>query len=197
MKSLLSKMIDQKGISKNNLIREIGVDRSTFYKLINGKRTPTKEQFCLILLQMDLSTEEKLQLIEEYEFRRYWKPEEEFSLKIVREFLRFLNRFSCENWREDQSITREAAEERQAVPKEILELVDREQACVSTQQTIRALISEEMLKKYDWHDLFLQMKDLSERMSISILLIPGSQKQYNVIQKIKNVELYFELVEQT
>ena len=38
MNNLLSEMIDEKGISKNNLIREIGVDRSTFYKLINGNR---------------------------------------------------------------------------------------------------------------------------------------------------------------
>lgn len=35
---LLSNVIHEQGISQNNLISDAGIDRSTYYQMLNGKR---------------------------------------------------------------------------------------------------------------------------------------------------------------
>lgn len=50
------------GISKNELIRQTRIDRGSFYKIINGTRNPTMEQYRLIRDHLTLSHEEKAEL---------------------------------------------------------------------------------------------------------------------------------------
>ena len=42
--NLLNDYIEIAGIANNKLIRETGIDRSTFYKVLNGQRQATEEQ---------------------------------------------------------------------------------------------------------------------------------------------------------
>ena len=200
MSTKLSEMIESKGVSKNNLIRAIGVDRSTFYQLINGNRVPTEDQFCAILRQMKLNEEEKIQLIEEFEFRRYWRSQDEPMLKVVRQFLRFLNRDQitslpeCMDWEAENS--EDSAHEKEPVPQEILEFLKGESVAEGQRKNIKVFLSEEMLNQYDWFDLVPYLQE-SQGLSISVLLIPRFHGEYNVVQKIRNVEMYFGIVEQS
>ena len=42
---LLTEIISQSEISKNEMIRTCDIDRSSFFKFLSGQRIPTMEQF--------------------------------------------------------------------------------------------------------------------------------------------------------
>ena len=64
---LLQDAFERKKLSKNAVIRETNIDRSTFYQIIRGKRTATYDQFQRIVSKLDLSSEERLAFCAEYE----------------------------------------------------------------------------------------------------------------------------------
>ena len=52
---LLNSIIDSQPVTKNSLINKTGIDRSSFYQILNGKRIPTKDQITNIIRQLDIS----------------------------------------------------------------------------------------------------------------------------------------------
>lgn len=64
---LLKEYIEKNHLSKNELVRESGIDRSSFFQFLNGKRIPTKKQINDIILILQISSIEKKNLIEQYE----------------------------------------------------------------------------------------------------------------------------------
>lgn len=63
---LLSDIISQSQISKNEMIRACDIDRSSFYKFLNGTRTPTMEQLNTICNKLQFSPMEEIALRQEY-----------------------------------------------------------------------------------------------------------------------------------
>ena len=70
---LLSDIISQSEISKNEMIRACDIDRSSFFKFLNGSRLPTAEQFSRICTKLRFSPEEEKAL--RYEYARVSKGE--------------------------------------------------------------------------------------------------------------------------
>ncbi len=64
---VLAKEMERKGISKNAMIREIGIDRSTFYKIMNSTRAATTEQLERILKCLEADASLRLKVFAEYE----------------------------------------------------------------------------------------------------------------------------------
>lgn len=65
-RELLNKHVDNITVSKNTMIKATGVDRSTFFQILSGKRIPTAEQFENIIEQLEIATVEKMELREAY-----------------------------------------------------------------------------------------------------------------------------------
>ena len=196
MEIYLSKMIDQKVSSVNELIRNCGIDRSTFYKIKSGRRPPTKEQFCAILNEIQLTEEEKIKLIEEYEYLRYWKPENKTMLTVARQFLRYLSNDTSEK---DRDVIFEGSDKllKQEIPEEILSFF-RNEVKSSFRKIIKAFLPSEILERYNWKEMFSELGDNIDCLSFQILLVPHDQnKEYDVIRKMRNIEVYFDLVNQT
>ncbi len=64
---LLNKYIDRQGLSKNTLIGRTGIDRSTFFQILNRKRVATSDQFYKILMQINLTAAEQSSIMEAFE----------------------------------------------------------------------------------------------------------------------------------
>ena len=63
---LLSEIISNSEISKNEMIRECDIDRSSFFKFLSGSRIPTMEQFNRICNKLQFSPAEEKRLRMEY-----------------------------------------------------------------------------------------------------------------------------------
>ena len=63
---LLSEIISHSEISKNEMIRACDIDRSSFFKFLNGARIPTAEQFTRICDKLQFYPEEEKKLRLEY-----------------------------------------------------------------------------------------------------------------------------------
>ncbi len=68
---LLIKVLQEQVVSKNALIHTIGMDRSSFYQLLRGKRPGTTDQIASILSQLELNQELTEQLVREYLIRKF------------------------------------------------------------------------------------------------------------------------------
>ena len=68
---LLNEFIEKRAVSKNTIINNTSIDRSSFFKILNGKRFATEEQHNSILKQLDLTEKEKSELDELYEREKY------------------------------------------------------------------------------------------------------------------------------
>ncbi len=83
---ILSKLFQQRSLSKNRFIRESGIDRSTFYQILRGKRMPTDQQMICILHYLDAGEDEEA-LIDLFE-REKSGNEKWRNGQIIRAFLR-------------------------------------------------------------------------------------------------------------
>lgn len=63
---LLTEIIEQSDISKNEMIRACDIDRSSFFKFLSGNRIPTMEQFNKICGKLQFSPLEEKRLRMEY-----------------------------------------------------------------------------------------------------------------------------------
>ena len=63
----LQKELEKKNISKNAVIRKTGIDRSTFYQIMSGKRMATSDQLIRILDSIGVDSGERFELLSEYE----------------------------------------------------------------------------------------------------------------------------------
>lgn len=64
---LLGALIQQGDKSKNNIIKEIGIDRSSFYKILSGERRATDYQFVSLVRALRPGREDLEQLLDAYE----------------------------------------------------------------------------------------------------------------------------------
>ena len=83
----LSKYVDRQSISKNGLVEATGIDRSTFFQILSGKRFPTSEQADLIEKHLELATLERKELKTLYERERIGEKawmEREFVSRALR-----------------------------------------------------------------------------------------------------------------
>ena len=63
---ILSEIISNSELSKNEMIRNCDIDRSSFFKFLNGTRTPTPEQLNTICKKLLLTPDEERELREAY-----------------------------------------------------------------------------------------------------------------------------------
>ena len=64
----LAGLIEESGLGKNSIIRSTGINRSTFFKFLNGSRIPTHAQYKDIKRVLPLSAADVRKLDELYEF---------------------------------------------------------------------------------------------------------------------------------
>lgn len=64
---MLQDEMQRMGVSKNEIIRKTGIDRSTFYQIIRGKRQATQEQLMQMLDSMEAEQAFRVRVLEEYE----------------------------------------------------------------------------------------------------------------------------------
>lgn len=67
---LLNSIIDSQPVTKNSLINETGIDRSSFYQILSGKRIPTKDQITSIIRQLDISAADEMALYDAFYLER-------------------------------------------------------------------------------------------------------------------------------
>ena len=89
--TMLSDLLSQASESKNYIIRETGIDRSTFYQILRGSRVATEEQLEAICRFIDADQETYSKLIDQYEQERAGDKAEQ-----RRNVRRFINALSGE-----------------------------------------------------------------------------------------------------
>lgn len=87
--SLLNSIIDSQSVTKNSLINETGIDRSSFYQILSGKRIPTKDQITSIIRQLDISATDEMALYDAFYLERLGEVNYHY-LKITEKCLRVI-----------------------------------------------------------------------------------------------------------
>ena len=89
----LTQLIEARKLSKNKLIRETGIDRSSFFQFLKGSRKPTGSQLTKIALAAGFNTEERSLLHELYVTEKYGE-QTCLTWKTIRENLAKLDTMS-------------------------------------------------------------------------------------------------------
>lgn len=87
--SLLNSIIDSQSVTKNSLINETGIDRSSFYQILSGKRIPTKDQITNIIRQLDISAADEMALYDAFYLERLGETNYHY-LKFTEKCLRVI-----------------------------------------------------------------------------------------------------------
>ena len=87
--SLLNSIIDSQSVTKNSLINETGIDRSSFYQILSGKRIPTKDQITSIICQLDISAADEMALYDAFYLERLGETNYHY-LKFTEKCLRVI-----------------------------------------------------------------------------------------------------------
>lgn len=87
--SLLNSIIDSQSVTKNSLINETGIDRSSFYQILSGKRIPTKDQITSIIRQLDISAANEMALYDAFYLERLGETNYHY-LKFTEKCLRVI-----------------------------------------------------------------------------------------------------------
>ena len=87
--SLLNSIIDSQSVTKNSLINETGIDRSSFYQILSGKRIPTKDQITSIIRQLDISAADEMALYDAFYLERLGEANYHY-LKFTEKCLRVI-----------------------------------------------------------------------------------------------------------
>ena len=87
--SLLNSIIDSQSVTKNSLINETGIDRSSFYQILSGKRIPTKGQITSIIRQLDISAADEMALYDAFYLERLGETNYHY-LKFTEKCLRVI-----------------------------------------------------------------------------------------------------------
>lgn len=90
---MLTVLLERDDRSKNSIICEAGIDRSSFYKILKGARAATPAQLTRILDVLDVDEEERKQILDAYE--REQIGEERYRQR--EEVRRFLNGLSTQS----------------------------------------------------------------------------------------------------
>lgn len=89
----LKEAVDRTGLHNNEMIRSLGIDRSSYYQFLKGTRLPTKEQYQALKHFMLLPKEEIMQLDDVY-FRSVLGENTWEDILNVREFVKMLSKAS-------------------------------------------------------------------------------------------------------
>lgn len=188
MGKLLSEIIQEGARSSNNFLKDLDMERSTFYKVKSGSRKPTKAQFCEIMRHLKPKGEIRRQLIEEFEMERLWKRKKPGLLLIVREFLRYLN---CkQNIRGEEFSGQENAEEKVLVPQCIRDIFLNEMKKENPGR-IQIRICPEILDRFYWELSEVRSDVETSTLEIDFLLNNSTEENYDVIRKLRHTETYF------
>lgn len=87
--SLLNSIIDSQSVTKNSLINETGINRSSFYQILSGKRIPTKDQITSIIRQLDISAADEMALYDAFYLERLGETNYHY-LKFTEKCLRVI-----------------------------------------------------------------------------------------------------------
>ena len=87
--SLLNSIIDSQSVTKNSLINETGIDHSSFYQILSGKRIPTKDQITSIIRQLDISATDEMALYDAFYLERLGETNYHY-LKFTEKCLRVI-----------------------------------------------------------------------------------------------------------
>lgn len=87
--SLLNSIIDSQSVTKNSLINETGIDRSSFYQILSGKRIHTKDQITSIIRQLDISATDEMALYDAFYLERLGETNYHY-LKFTEKCLRVI-----------------------------------------------------------------------------------------------------------
>lgn len=87
--SLSNSIIDSQSVTKNSLINETGIDRSSFYQILSGKRIPTKDQITSIIRQLDISATDEMALYDAFYLERLGETNYHY-LKFTEKCLRVI-----------------------------------------------------------------------------------------------------------
>lgn len=55
---VLSKLIDEKGLKKSEIIKRSGLDKSYAYQIFSGEKTPSRQKLIALMFGMKLSSDE-------------------------------------------------------------------------------------------------------------------------------------------
>ena len=80
---ILSEIISHSEFSKNEMIRNCDIDRSSFFKFLNGTRTPTQEQLNTICKKLLLTPDEERDLREAYSYATKGNKQISISNRII------------------------------------------------------------------------------------------------------------------
>ena len=90
----LNQLLDRQSISKNGIIRETGIDRSTFFKILKGDRIPTEAQLTGILSSVSVDQETLHSIIRQFVLEKQSLSERDFNI-----FHRWMEKLSVETSR--------------------------------------------------------------------------------------------------
>lgn len=87
---MLAKTLEEKQMSKNEVIRKTGIDRSSFYQILGNRRMATPVQFLKIINVLQLDAADRIRFLGQYERERV--GDEKFvTYEKARAFLRKLS----------------------------------------------------------------------------------------------------------
>lgn len=104
---LLELLIEKTGLSKNTILQESSIDRSTFYQILKGKRLPTYAQLARLSFALHLTKEEYHQLRMVYEQEK--SGEEESQIVKFHDLLLAVN--EDRDWPPERGTLRGEAED--------------------------------------------------------------------------------------
>ncbi len=199
MNSMLSEIIDRQKESVNTLIKNCGIDRSTFYKIKSGKRIPTEEHFCTIVNHLkDVTENEKLLLLEEFEYQRYWKKKNIEDMNLAKKFLRNLNH---SDFAAPLNLSAEVPETKETptapAPPESADRILRflfNEMQEAKEEAIELFIPTRLI---DFCDFSLFPDHYPEDLTVTILFPASTPSSDDPERKLRHVQKYFDFLEKT
>lgn len=128
--SLLNSIIDSQSVTKNSLINETGIDRSSFYQILSGKRIPTKDQITSIIRQLDISAADEMALYDAFYLERLGETNYHY-LKFTEKCLRVIGSPYIDTNASDNQTPSRSQELQNKLPDNPID-TDQSQAAIGT-----------------------------------------------------------------
>jgi transcriptional regulator with XRE-family HTH domain len=118
--SLLNSIIDSQSVTKNSLINETGIDRSSFYQILSGKRIPTKDQITNIIRQLDISAADEMALYDAFYLERLGETTSKYIANLIQEYYNMM-----ENQKGGIQMTEKGRTMAFQIPEELFQRIKR------------------------------------------------------------------------
>ncbi len=83
---LLKELLEEMNLSNNILIERTGINRSTFYQFLNGKRLPTVQQFSQIMKAASFPEEDARKLRQQFAYEKLGEEDNQ-CLEMMQGFM--------------------------------------------------------------------------------------------------------------